>query len=77
MSSLNANYNNNNNLYCHLSIYKDTIRPICLPQYNYDVPGGTQCWISGWGYTQPDGGEMLRHYYEFYCCHKCDNCIDR
>ncbi|KAM6933186.1 transmembrane protease serine 5 isoform 2-T2 [Xenentodon cancila] len=35
--------------------FSDTIRPICLPQYNYDVPGGTQCWISGWGYTQPDG----------------------
>uniref|UniRef100_A0A3P8SH02 Transmembrane serine protease 5 n=1 Tax=Amphiprion percula TaxID=161767 RepID=A0A3P8SH02_AMPPE len=34
--------------------FSDTIRPICLPQYDYDVPGGTQCWISGWGYTQPD-----------------------
>uniref|UniRef100_A0AAV2J5L6 Transmembrane protease serine 5 n=1 Tax=Knipowitschia caucasica TaxID=637954 RepID=A0AAV2J5L6_KNICA len=35
--------------------FSDTIRPVCLPQYNYDLPGGTQCWISGWGYTQPDG----------------------
>uniref|UniRef100_A0A3Q0REY7 Transmembrane serine protease 5 n=1 Tax=Amphilophus citrinellus TaxID=61819 RepID=A0A3Q0REY7_AMPCI len=35
--------------------FSDTIRPICLPQYEYDLPGGTQCWISGWGYTQPDG----------------------
>ncbi|XP_008278873.1 transmembrane protease serine 5 [Stegastes partitus] len=35
--------------------FSDTIRPICLPQYDYDLPGGTQCWISGWGYTQPDG----------------------
>ncbi|XP_041851355.1 transmembrane protease serine 5 isoform X2 [Melanotaenia boesemani] len=35
--------------------FSDAIRPICLPQYDYDIPGGTQCWISGWGYTQPDG----------------------
>ncbi|XP_030633919.1 transmembrane protease serine 5 [Chanos chanos] len=34
--------------------FSDTIRPVCLPQYDYDLPGGTQCWISGWGYTQPD-----------------------
>uniref|UniRef100_A0A3B4UGT1 Transmembrane serine protease 5 n=1 Tax=Seriola dumerili TaxID=41447 RepID=A0A3B4UGT1_SERDU len=34
--------------------FSDTIRPVCLPQYEYDLPGGTQCWISGWGYTQPD-----------------------
>uniref|UniRef100_A0A3Q3DQ10 Transmembrane serine protease 5 n=1 Tax=Hippocampus comes TaxID=109280 RepID=A0A3Q3DQ10_HIPCM len=33
----------------------DTVRPVCLPQFDYDPPGGTQCWISGWGYTQPDG----------------------
>lgn len=37
----------------------DTIRPVCLPQYNQNLPGGTQCWISGWGYTQPDAGTML------------------
>ncbi|XP_034723549.1 transmembrane protease serine 5 isoform X2 [Etheostoma cragini] len=35
--------------------FSDTIRPVCLPQYDYDLPGGTQCWISGWGYTQADG----------------------
>ncbi|XP_008307721.1 transmembrane protease serine 5 [Cynoglossus semilaevis] len=34
--------------------FSDTIRPVCLPQYNQNLPGGTQCWISGWGYTQPD-----------------------
>ncbi|XP_026081965.1 LOW QUALITY PROTEIN: transmembrane protease serine 5-like [Carassius auratus] len=34
--------------------FSDTIRPVCLPKYDYDLPGGTQCWISGWGYTQPD-----------------------
>ncbi|XP_037123211.1 transmembrane protease serine 5 isoform X1 [Syngnathus acus] len=35
--------------------FSDTVRPVCLPRYNYDPPAGTQCWISGWGYTQPDG----------------------
>uniref|UniRef100_A0A3Q3GCR8 Transmembrane serine protease 5 n=1 Tax=Labrus bergylta TaxID=56723 RepID=A0A3Q3GCR8_9LABR len=35
--------------------FSDTIRPVCLPQYDSDLPGGTQCWISGWGYTQPEG----------------------
>ncbi|XP_060744879.1 transmembrane protease serine 5 [Tachysurus vachellii] len=34
--------------------FSDTIRPVCLPQYNHELPGGTLCWISGWGYTQPD-----------------------
>ncbi|XP_076832527.1 transmembrane protease serine 5 isoform X2 [Brachyhypopomus gauderio] len=34
--------------------FSDTIRPVCLPQYNHEFPGGTQCWISGWGYTHPD-----------------------
>uniref|UniRef100_A0A3Q3JKT5 Peptidase S1 domain-containing protein n=1 Tax=Monopterus albus TaxID=43700 RepID=A0A3Q3JKT5_MONAL len=34
--------------------FSDTVRPICLPRYDDDHPGGTRCWISGWGYTQPD-----------------------
>ncbi|TRY90617.1 hypothetical protein DNTS_003685, partial [Danionella cerebrum] len=34
--------------------FSDTIRPVCLPQFDHDLPGGTQCWISGWGYTRPD-----------------------
>ncbi|KAM9801675.1 transmembrane protease serine 5 [Neosynchiropus ocellatus] len=37
--------------------FSDTIRPICLPQYNYDPPSGTQCWISGWGHTVPLEGK--------------------
>uniref|UniRef100_H3BGS8 Granzyme M n=1 Tax=Latimeria chalumnae TaxID=7897 RepID=H3BGS8_LATCH len=32
----------------------DIIRPVCLPGINQEFPGGTQCWISGWGYTRPD-----------------------
>ncbi|XP_053095453.1 transmembrane protease serine 5 isoform X6 [Pangasianodon hypophthalmus] len=34
--------------------FSDTIRPVCLPQYDHELPGGTLCWISGWGHTQPD-----------------------
>nr|XP_014345345.1 PREDICTED: transmembrane protease serine 5-like [Latimeria chalumnae] len=29
-------------------------KPVCLPGINQEFPGGTQCWISGWGYTRPD-----------------------
>uniref|UniRef100_W5KRA8 Transmembrane serine protease 5 n=1 Tax=Astyanax mexicanus TaxID=7994 RepID=W5KRA8_ASTMX len=39
--------------------FSDTIRPACLPQYDHDLPGGTQCWISGWGYTQPDDVPLI------------------
>uniref|UniRef100_A0A3Q2XL89 Transmembrane serine protease 5 n=1 Tax=Hippocampus comes TaxID=109280 RepID=A0A3Q2XL89_HIPCM len=42
--------------------FSDTVRPVCLPQFDYDPPGGTQCWISGWGYTQPDA-----HTEELWC----------
>ncbi|XP_064424762.1 transmembrane protease serine 5-like [Latimeria chalumnae] len=34
--------------------FTDIIRPVCLPGINQEFPGGTQCWISGWGYTRPD-----------------------
>ncbi|XP_053362886.1 transmembrane protease serine 5 [Clarias gariepinus] len=34
--------------------FSDTIRPVCLPQYDHELPGGTLCWISGWGYTQSE-----------------------
>lgn len=37
-----------------------------MPQYDYDLPGGTQCWISGWGYTQPDGGKTLLQLLKTY-----------
>ncbi|XP_043937001.1 transmembrane protease serine 5 [Protopterus annectens] len=42
---------------------KSTIRPVCLPRHNHAFPAGTHCWISGWGYTKPDGyntPDMLR-----------------
>uniref|UniRef100_A0A4W4GFX6 Transmembrane serine protease 5 n=1 Tax=Electrophorus electricus TaxID=8005 RepID=A0A4W4GFX6_ELEEL len=37
--------------------FSDTIRPVCLPQYDHEFPGGTECWISGWGYTHPDNSK--------------------
>ncbi|XP_063797834.1 transmembrane protease serine 5-like [Pseudophryne corroboree] len=38
--------------------YSDSIRPVCLPQYDQDLPAGSECWISGWGHTQPDNTHM-------------------
>ncbi|XP_075045727.1 transmembrane protease serine 5 [Mixophyes fleayi] len=40
--------------------YSDSIRPVCLPQYDQDLPAGSECWISGWGHTQPDNTHMPR-----------------
>uniref|UniRef100_A0A3B3RNE8 Transmembrane serine protease 5 n=2 Tax=Paramormyrops kingsleyae TaxID=1676925 RepID=A0A3B3RNE8_9TELE len=34
--------------------FTDTVRPVCLPRYEQEFPGGTQCWVSGWGHTSPD-----------------------
>ncbi|XP_078540099.1 transmembrane protease serine 5 [Lissotriton helveticus] len=34
--------------------FSDTVRAVCLPQYNQEFPKGTQCWVSGWGYTRAD-----------------------
>ncbi|XP_068096887.1 transmembrane protease serine 5 isoform X4 [Hyperolius riggenbachi] len=34
--------------------YSDNIRPVCLPQYEQDIPAGSECWVSGWGHTHPD-----------------------
>ncbi|XP_041038110.1 serine protease 27-like, partial [Carcharodon carcharias] len=32
--------------------YTDYILPVCLPSSTYQVPCGTNCWITGWGDTQ-------------------------
>ncbi|KAJ1175419.1 hypothetical protein NDU88_000707 [Pleurodeles waltl] len=34
--------------------FSDTVRAVCLPRYNQEFPMGTQCWVSGWGYTRAD-----------------------
>uniref|UniRef100_A0A8C4SXH0 Transmembrane serine protease 5 n=1 Tax=Erpetoichthys calabaricus TaxID=27687 RepID=A0A8C4SXH0_ERPCA len=38
--------------------FTDTVRPVCLPQYEEEFAGGTRCWISGWGHTRPDDGKQ-------------------
>ncbi|XP_073511372.1 transmembrane protease serine 5 [Phyllobates terribilis] len=40
--------------------YSDSVRPVCLPQYEQDIPAGSECWISGWGHTHPDNTHMPR-----------------
>ncbi|XP_019412071.1 PREDICTED: transmembrane protease serine 5-like, partial [Crocodylus porosus] len=39
--------------------FSDAVHAVCLPPYHQDLPAGTACWISGWGYTQPGHGEQL------------------
>ncbi|KAG9482196.1 hypothetical protein GDO78_011087, partial [Eleutherodactylus coqui] len=38
--------------------YSDSIRPVCLPQYEQDLPLGSECWVSGWGHTHADNTHM-------------------
>uniref|UniRef100_A0A8C5PPQ3 Transmembrane protease serine 5 n=1 Tax=Leptobrachium leishanense TaxID=445787 RepID=A0A8C5PPQ3_9ANUR len=40
--------------------FSDSVRPVCLPQYNQDFPAGTECWVSGWGHIHPDSAQMPR-----------------
>ncbi|XP_075460158.1 transmembrane protease serine 5 isoform X2 [Ascaphus truei] len=40
--------------------YSDSVRPVCLPQYDQELPAGTECWVSGWGHTHPDSTHMPR-----------------
>uniref|UniRef100_A0A9L0SPQ2 Transmembrane serine protease 5 n=1 Tax=Equus caballus TaxID=9796 RepID=A0A9L0SPQ2_HORSE len=42
--------------------FSDTVGAVCLPAEEQDFPRGSQCWVSGWGHTDPshgplDGGE--------------------
>uniref|UniRef100_A0A8B9PMD6 Transmembrane serine protease 5 n=1 Tax=Apteryx owenii TaxID=8824 RepID=A0A8B9PMD6_APTOW len=34
--------------------FSDAVRAVCLPPSRHDLLQGTQCWVSGWGYTRPD-----------------------
>uniref|UniRef100_A0A8B9PSR2 Transmembrane serine protease 5 n=1 Tax=Apteryx owenii TaxID=8824 RepID=A0A8B9PSR2_APTOW len=36
--------------------FSDAVRAVCLPPSRHDLLQGTQCWVSGWGYTRPDQG---------------------
>ncbi|XP_024063046.1 transmembrane protease serine 4 [Terrapene carolina triunguis] len=33
----------------------DTIKPICLPFFDEELPSNAPLWVTGWGYTQQDG----------------------
>ncbi|KAK1155198.1 transmembrane protease serine 3-like [Acipenser oxyrinchus oxyrinchus] len=35
--------------------FSDTVRPVCLPSYGQTFPLNSNCWISGWGYTEEGG----------------------
>lgn len=34
-----------------------TVRPICLPFFDEELPPATPLWVIGWGFTEQDGGE--------------------
>nr|XP_031299555.1 transmembrane protease serine 5 isoform X5 [Camelus dromedarius] len=33
--------------------FSDTVGAVCLPAEDQDFPRGSQCWVSGWGHTDP------------------------
>uniref|UniRef100_A0A4W5N253 Plasminogen n=1 Tax=Hucho hucho TaxID=62062 RepID=A0A4W5N253_9TELE len=41
------------------AIINDYVLPACLPEKDYVVPPGTECYVTGWGETQGTGGEGL------------------
>ncbi|NXP58653.1 TMPS5 protease, partial [Chloropsis cyanopogon] len=38
--------------------FSGAIRAACLPPSPQDLRQGTQCWVSGWGYTAPDQAQV-------------------
>ncbi|NXX16768.1 TMPS5 protease, partial [Podargus strigoides] len=38
--------------------FSDTIRAVCLLPAHQHLFQGTQCWVSGWGYTSPDQAQV-------------------
>ncbi|NXY49086.1 TMPS5 protease, partial [Ceuthmochares aereus] len=38
--------------------FSDAICAVCLPPSPQDLFQGTQCWVSGWGYTSPEQGKL-------------------
>ncbi|XP_010573402.1 PREDICTED: transmembrane protease serine 5 [Haliaeetus leucocephalus] len=38
--------------------FSDAIRAVCLPPSHWDLFQGTQCWVSGWGYTRPEQAQV-------------------
>ncbi|XP_069894586.1 transmembrane protease serine 5 isoform X3 [Dipodomys merriami] len=43
--------------------FSDTVGAVCLPAEEQHFPRGSQCWVSGWGHTDPShshGSDMLQ-----------------
>ncbi|NWH71707.1 TMPS5 protease, partial [Piaya cayana] len=38
--------------------FSDAVRAACLPPSSQDLFQGTQCWVSGWGYTSPEQAQV-------------------
>ncbi|KAF4071076.1 hypothetical protein AMELA_G00280820 [Ameiurus melas] len=41
------------------AIINDKVSTVCLPEKDYIVPSGTECYVTGWGETQDTGGEGI------------------
>ncbi|XP_041106427.1 plasminogen-like isoform X2 [Polyodon spathula] len=39
------------------ALLNDKVQPACLPEKDYIVPSGTECYVTGWGETQDTGGK--------------------
>ncbi|XP_059211902.1 plasminogen isoform X2 [Centropristis striata] len=39
------------------ALINDKVLPVCLPEKDYIVPSGVECYVTGWGETQGTGGE--------------------
>ncbi|XP_066533081.1 plasminogen-like [Hoplias malabaricus] len=41
------------------ALINDKVLPACLPEKDYIVPSGTECYVTGWGETQGTGGSGI------------------
>ncbi|XP_038844093.1 plasminogen-like [Salvelinus namaycush] len=41
------------------ALINDKVLPACLPEKDYVVPPGTECYVTGWGETQGTGGDGI------------------
>ncbi|XP_060229376.1 transmembrane protease serine 5 isoform X2 [Meriones unguiculatus] len=42
--------------------FSDTVGAVCLPAKEQHFPRGSQCWVSGWGHTDPSHSESQLRY---------------
>ncbi|KAM9435218.1 plasminogen [Clarias gariepinus] len=41
------------------AVINDKVSTVCLPEKDYIVPSGTECYVTGWGETDGTGGEGI------------------